>query len=118
MSIYGISDLHLSFGVDKPMNIFKGWDNYTERISAHWKRLVDENDNDIYFYIDENMNLILNTKENYGVNFYHKLDGLTEKELQDKHNIIREEIYQEVYEDLRVMMIVLHEGFGIGNVKA
>lgn len=89
---------------------------YEYLVMFEW--LVDENDNDIYFYIDENMNLILNTKENYGVNFYHKLDGLTEKELQDKHNIIREEIYQEVYEDLRVMMIVLHEGFGIGNVKA
>lgn len=80
--------------------------------------LVDENDNDIFFYIDEDMNLILNTEENYGVNFYHNLGGATEKELQDKHNSIREEIYQEVYEDLRVMMIVLHEGFGIGNVKA
>lgn len=80
--------------------------------------LVDENDNDIFFYIDEDMNLILNTEENYGVNFYHNLGGATEKELQDKHNSIREEIYQAVYEDLRVMMIVLHEGFGIGNVKA
>lgn len=89
---------------------------YEYLVMFEW--LVDENDNDIYFYIDENMNLILNTKENYGVNFYHKLDGLTEKELQDKHNIIREEIYQEVYEDLSVMMIVLHEGFGIGNIKA
>lgn len=44
MSVYAISDLHLSFGVDKPMNVFKGWDNYTERIFANWKRLVKEND--------------------------------------------------------------------------
>ena len=44
MSVYAISDLHLSFGADKPMNIFKGWDNYTERIFANWKRLVKEND--------------------------------------------------------------------------
>lgn len=80
--------------------------------------LVDENDNDIYFYIDEDMKLILNTEENYGVNFYHDLGGATEKELQEKHNDIRAEIYQEVYEDLKVMMIVLHEGFGIGHVKA
>lgn len=80
--------------------------------------LVDENDNDIYFYIDENMNLILNTENNYGINYYHNLDGMSEKELQEKHNDIREEIYKEVSEDLRVMMIVLHEGFGIGNVTA
>ena len=44
MSIYAISDLHLSFGTDKPMNIFKGWDNHTERIAANWKRLVKEED--------------------------------------------------------------------------
>ncbi len=44
MSIFAISDLHLSFGTDKPMNIFKGWDNHTERIKAHWKRLVKPED--------------------------------------------------------------------------
>ena len=106
-----LKDIEISIEVSKNNNL-----KYEYLVMFSF--LVDENDNDIYFYIDENMNLILNTKENYGVNFYHKLDGLTEKELQDKHNIIREEIYQEVYEDLRVMMIVLHEGFGIGNVKA
>ncbi|MEE1160992.1 MAG: metallophosphoesterase, partial [Acutalibacteraceae bacterium] len=26
------------------MNIFRGWDNYTERITANWKRLIKEND--------------------------------------------------------------------------
>lgn len=44
MSIYAISDLHLSFGTDKPMNIFKGWDNHTERLKANWQRLVKEED--------------------------------------------------------------------------
>ena len=44
MSIYAISDLHLSFGTDKPMNIFRGWDNHTERIKANWKRLVKSED--------------------------------------------------------------------------
>ena len=44
MSIFAISDLHLSFGVDKPMNIFKGWDNHTEQIRANWTRLVGEKD--------------------------------------------------------------------------
>lgn len=44
MSIYAISDLHLSFGTDKPMNIFKGWDNHTERLKANWQRLVREED--------------------------------------------------------------------------
>ncbi len=44
MSIFTISDLHLSFGTNKPMNIFRGWDNHTERIEAHWKRLVKPSD--------------------------------------------------------------------------
>ena len=36
--------MHLSFGSNKPMNIFKGWENHTERISANWKRLVKSSD--------------------------------------------------------------------------
>ncbi len=44
MSIFAISDLHLSFGTDKPMDIFRGWDNHTDRILANWNRLVGEND--------------------------------------------------------------------------
>ena len=44
LSIYAISDLHLSFGSNKPMDIFYGWGNHTERIKANWCRLVNEND--------------------------------------------------------------------------
>lgn len=44
MSIFAISDLHLSFGSDKPMDIFRGWDNHTERLLAHWNRLVKPDD--------------------------------------------------------------------------
>ncbi len=44
LSIFAISDLHLSFGADKPMNIFRGWDHHTERLRANWLRLVGEDD--------------------------------------------------------------------------
>ena len=44
MSIFTISDLHLSFGTDKPMDIFRGWDNHTDRLLANWNRLVSEED--------------------------------------------------------------------------
>lgn len=44
MSIFGISDLHLSFGTDKPMDIFRGWQNHTERLLANWNRLVADDD--------------------------------------------------------------------------
>ena len=77
----------------------------------------DEYGNSIYFYIDEDMNLILNIDNNYPINFYHDLGDMTFEELQEKHNVIREKLYNVFYEDLRVMMIVLYEGFGIGNLN-
>ena len=44
MSIFAISDLHLSFGTNKPMDIFRGWDNHTDRLLANWNRLVKQTD--------------------------------------------------------------------------
>lgn len=43
MSIYTISDLHLSLSSDKPMDIF-GWQNHTEQIKANWQRMVKKED--------------------------------------------------------------------------
>ena len=45
MAIYAISDLHLSFSVDKPMDIFGSrWENYTEQIEKNWKELICDED--------------------------------------------------------------------------
>ena len=44
MALFVIADLHLSLACDKPMDVFKGWDNYTERIEKNWRRLVSEDD--------------------------------------------------------------------------
>ncbi|MBO5476702.1 MAG: metallophosphoesterase [Clostridia bacterium] len=45
MAIYAISDLHLSFGVNKPMNIFgEVWDNYEETVKNNWLNTVKEED--------------------------------------------------------------------------
>lgn len=44
MSIYAISDLHLSLSTDKLMDKFYGWENYIERIKANWNRLVKAED--------------------------------------------------------------------------
>ena len=44
MNLFAISDLHLSFGSDKPMDVFHGWENYTERLKANWNRLVKNED--------------------------------------------------------------------------
>ncbi len=44
MSVYAIGDTHLSFSTDKPMDIFKGWDDYAQRLENNWQRLVANND--------------------------------------------------------------------------
>ena len=45
MSLYAMSDLHLSLSCDKPMDVFgAGWHNYTDRIYENWTRTVKDND--------------------------------------------------------------------------
>ena len=44
MSLFAIADLHLSFGADKPMDVFHGWDNYVARLEENWRRLININD--------------------------------------------------------------------------
>ena len=44
MSLFAISDLHLSLGVDKPMDVFRGWENYVARMEENWTRLVSPED--------------------------------------------------------------------------
>ncbi len=45
MSIYAIGDLHLSFGTDKPMNIFgASWDKYEIKLEKNWNETIDDND--------------------------------------------------------------------------
>lgn len=42
--IYTIGDLHLSFGSEKPMDIFSGWTNHVERLKENWNSKITEND--------------------------------------------------------------------------
>jgi predicted phosphohydrolase len=44
MSLFTIGDLHLSFSSNKPMDIFNGWDNYTERLTYNWNLNVTSDD--------------------------------------------------------------------------
>ena len=45
MAIYALGDLHLSFGTDKPMDIFgPRWENYTEKIYDNWRSIVSDDD--------------------------------------------------------------------------
>lgn len=45
MALFALSDLHLSLGTDKPMDIFgPSWHNYTDRILSNWNRTVSPDD--------------------------------------------------------------------------
>lgn len=45
MAIYGISDLHLALGMDKPMDIFGSkWEKHEEKVRSNWINKVKEND--------------------------------------------------------------------------
>lgn len=44
MSLFAIADTHLSFGTDKPMDTFEGWNNYTEKLQKNWNKVVSEKD--------------------------------------------------------------------------
>ena len=45
MKVYAISDLHLSFAVDKPMDIFgDGWQDHFEKVKADWLEKVTPED--------------------------------------------------------------------------
>lgn len=43
MALFVISDLHLSFSSNKPMDVF-GWDNYEKILEENWRNVVGEND--------------------------------------------------------------------------
>lgn len=44
MALFAIADLHLSLGTYKPMDIFRGWDNYVSKLDANWKKIVKDDD--------------------------------------------------------------------------
>lgn len=44
MHLYAIADTHLSFGTNKPMDTFEGWENYTEKLKNNWNKLVSQED--------------------------------------------------------------------------
>lgn len=45
MALFSISDLHLSFGTDKPMDVFgERWENYEKRLMENWNNAVSADD--------------------------------------------------------------------------
>ncbi|MBR1423881.1 MAG: metallophosphoesterase [Ruminococcus sp.] len=44
MSLFVIADLHLSLGVNKPMDIFGGWKDHVARLEENWQAKVKPDD--------------------------------------------------------------------------
>lgn len=45
MALYAMSDLHLSLGVEKPMDVFgNSWHNYMDRIKSQWNETIGTDD--------------------------------------------------------------------------
>lgn len=44
MSLFAIADTHLSFGTNKPMDTFEGWQNYTEKLQKNWNKIISPAD--------------------------------------------------------------------------
>ncbi len=44
MALFCIGDPHLSLSVDKPMDIFKGWTDYIDRLTDNWNAVVSPAD--------------------------------------------------------------------------
>ena len=44
MALFVIADLHLSLGTDKPMDVFRGWQDYVQRLEENWRDTVAETD--------------------------------------------------------------------------
>lgn len=82
MALFAISDIHLSLGTDKPMDIFKNnWEGYVEKLKNNWVEIIKEEDTvivpgDISWatYLEE-------TKEDFSF-----LDSLPGKKIISKGN--------------------------------
>ena len=44
MSLFVIGDTHLSLSVNKPMDIFRGWTDYIDRLKSNWNKVVSPED--------------------------------------------------------------------------
>ena len=63
MSIFAISDLHLGFDKEKPMDIFgENWANHEEKIREDWQKKVKEND---LVLLPGDLSWAMNLEENY-----------------------------------------------------
>ena len=73
MALFVIADLHLSLSTNKPMDVFKGWENYVQKLEKNWKLIVKDTDTVV---IAGDISWAMRLTETYDdFNFIHKLPG-------------------------------------------
>ncbi len=73
MAIYAIGDLHLSFGSEKPMDVFAGWGNHAGRLRQNWQNIVSAEDTVV---VAGDISWAMNFNEAYeDFSFIHGLPG-------------------------------------------
>lgn len=74
MSLYAISDLHLSFFKNKPMDIFgNNWRNHAEKIKNNWDNIIKKDD---IILIPGDVSWAKNLQEfKPDINYLHNLNG-------------------------------------------
>lgn len=73
MSLFAIADTHLSFGTNKPMDSFPGWNDYVSRLENNWNKVVNSDDTVV---IAGDISWAMNFNELVAdFNFINKLNG-------------------------------------------
>lgn len=73
MSLFAIGDPHLSLSVNKPMDIFRGWTDYTDRLKKNWNAVVGEGDSVV---VPGDISWAMNFEEaKKDFQFLHSLNG-------------------------------------------
>lgn len=73
MSLFAIADTHLSFGTNKPMDSFPGWNDYVGRLEKNWNSIITENDTTV---IAGDISWAMNFDELHSdFDFLNKLNG-------------------------------------------
>ncbi len=73
MSLFAIADTHLSFSCNKPMDIFRGWQDFEKRLEKNWNAVVG---NDDYVVISGDISWGMNIEDTLeDFRFLDKLNG-------------------------------------------
>lgn len=113
MSIFAIGDTHLSFGSDKPMDVFNGWKDYTQRLSANWCALVEKDDTVVipgdvswamqlenayadFHFLNElpGQKILLKGNHDYWWNTRRKMDAFLQENHLDTLHILHNDAYR------------------------